>query len=502
MMNSAALTYPDWKAPGEDSATLIWPSPRQLLDDTLQNHRRLSKSLARLQNVPIGEIRKSLRASLGLIDEQPAILTGHQAELYHSGVWAKLALIDAAASQINAAGLHISVDTDAPKHLHLKWPGEHSPLAITDDPKLPTAEWTALLAGPSDAHLAHLRDALRADSKSWGFQPALKTFFDAIAKSPREALPAILANATQAVDAEIGLRHDARLLSSILASPAYLLLVHHILAHADLFAAAYNLALHEYRLKNRVRSDMRPMPNLALFEGACETPFWFDDLGVGTRDRATVDHSCTPKRFCLVVAGDGFELDPTIDGWEAADKLGAFLKRHDCRLAPRALTLTLTLRLLAADQWVHGIGGGRYDQVTDRLIEGFFHVPAPAFAVTTATLFFPTAVGRERECLPCVQQEGHRLKHGVLGDRKREFLQMIEQQPRGSGQRKQSFNAMHTERNTLLKTSPPIRQWEDRLASATLRATEEQTLFDRELFYALQPPDRLRKLIDAYRVQF
>ena len=37
-------------------------------------------------------------------------------------------------------------------------------------------------------------------------------------------------------------------------------------------------------------------------------------------------------------------------------------------LRPRALTLTLFARLCVADFFIHGIGGGKYDEVTDRII--------------------------------------------------------------------------------------------------------------------------------------
>ena len=49
-----------------------------------------------------------------------------------------------------------------------------------------------------------------------------------------------------------------------------------------------------------------------------------------------------------------------------AAQLAAWLRRHNLRLAPRALTLTMYFRVLLADQFVHGIGGGRYDHRAHR----------------------------------------------------------------------------------------------------------------------------------------
>src|SRR5205814_1365274 len=50
------------------------------------------------------------------------LATGHQIELYHPGVWAKDAFINALATKLNAVAYHFAIDTDAPKHLTLRWP--------------------------------------------------------------------------------------------------------------------------------------------------------------------------------------------------------------------------------------------------------------------------------------------------------------------------------------------------------------------------------------------
>jgi len=58
-------------------------------------------------------------------------------------------------------------------------------------------------------------------------------------------------------------------------------------------------------------------------------------------------------------------------------------------IRPRALTTTLFLRLAIADLFLHGIGGGKYDQITDMIIERWCGIEPPPFAVATATLHLP-----------------------------------------------------------------------------------------------------------------
>ena len=127
--------------------------------------------------------------------------------------------------------------------------------------------------------------------------------------------------------------------------------------------------------------------------------------------------------------GEEFDFDPNADAHDAAMRLSRWLRQNQLRLSPRALTLTLFLRLLVVDQFVHGIGGGQYDQVTDRIIADHFKLPPPKFSVATGTMYLPQAVGRSRACVTCVIQEGHRLKHSLLGERKRELVERDRRRP-------------------------------------------------------------------------
>ena len=49
--------------------------------------------------------------------------------------------------------------------------------------------------------------------------------------------------------------------------------------------------------------------------------------------------------------GDEFALDGARDGWCSAAELAQWLRRKHVRISPRALTLTMFLRLFVADHW-------------------------------------------------------------------------------------------------------------------------------------------------------
>ena len=502
MQQAPPARYADWKAPADDGGHLLWPGPGELLRDTHDNAKRLSTADAtRVQNVPLPELRLRLRTWLGHADEAgPLVATGHQTELYHPGVWVKDVLIHLAAERLGGQAYHVAVDTDEPKHLHLRWPGAGAAEPLTDDPPA-AASWSGLLDAPSPARIDALHRAVAAAAGQWHFEPLVPRFLASMRRLALEEpnLAPALTNATHELDWSLGLRHHALVFSPVCQAEPYLAFVHHVMARAGAFAADYNAALAAYRRLHRVRTPGRPMPDLNASDDHCEAPFWLDELSTGHRFRAAVVRMGDRWAMRVPSGEDVFVFDPAADGWDAAGRLLAWLRRNDLRLAPRALTLTMLLRLLVADQFVHGIGGGRYDQVTDALIARHFGLEPPRFAVTTATLQFPGAVGRSRVCMACVMQDGHRLRHNVIGAaEKRRLVEAIAAAPRRSPQRSTLFFEMHG-RLAAAARHPDILRWERDRAAAEVREQEERVVFDRELFYAIQPEDRLAGMIETYR---
>ncbi len=498
-MNETAARYAESKAPAEDGQMFLWPAAPDLLRDTLQNHQRLAQAhLARIQNLPLPEVRQRMRSWIGHPDtERPLIATGHQAELHHPGVWVKNALIDALAHKLGGEAYHLAVDTDAPKHLVLRWPGGSEPL--TDDPAVLTAEWSALVAAPTPAHLQSLAQKFDEAAKRWSFRPLVDTFLASMRRLSLESLnlPTALTNSLHELDWSLGLRHHALTISPLCGSEPYLAFVHHVMARADEFAAHYNAALQDYRIRRGIRTPGRPMPDMKCSADSCEVPFWLDSLSEGSRGRATVRR--TGSQWALRAGDDEkFVFDPAAEGWSAAAELLQWLRSRSYRLAPRALTLTMVLRLLVADQFVHGIGGAEYDQVADSLMARHFGVEAPRFSVTTATLYFPDAAGRARACVPCLAQEGHALKHSVLGPEKMKLVESIAVLPRRSPQRAALFYEMH-DKLAAASEHPRLQDWQRRLLETERIDQEERAIFDRELFYAIQPAERLTSMIERYR---
>jgi len=158
------------------------------------------------------------------------------------------------------------------------------------------------------------------------------------------------------------------------------------LANLPRFHDIYNASLAEYRQVNRVRSRSHPVPDLATDGQWLEAPFW-----IWTSD--------APHRQRLFVRSMGDELELTDrgdirirlalsadrDADRAVDQLAAHAAQG-IKIRPRALITTMYARLVLSDLFLHGIGGAKYDQLTDLIINNFFGVRPPQFITLSATV--------------------------------------------------------------------------------------------------------------------
>ncbi len=180
----------------------------------------------------------------------------------------------------------------------------------------------------------------------------------------------------------------------------------HLLARLPRFRRLYNEALRDYRRVHHLRSRSHPAPELAEEGGWQEAPFWIWTAELPRRRRL----------FARAAGGEVLLSDR--ETWETRLPLSAEghggravgrlmeLGRGGVRIRPRALATTLWARLALGDLFIHGIGGAKYDWVTDRLIERFFELRPPGFLVLSATLHLPVAhAGTTAAEVPAVEDE-------------------------------------------------------------------------------------------------
>jgi hypothetical protein len=119
----------------------------------------------------------------------------------------------------------------------------------------------------------------------------------------------------------------------------------------------------------------------------------------------------------LLLAADGHTLVELPAGAEAAV---AVIGRSGEIFAPKALANTLFARIFVCDLMIHGVGGGRYDRVTDGVCRRYYGVEPPAFVVASITMYLPLGahIVSEEE-VAAAKERFNRLEHNpdeLLGE--------------------------------------------------------------------------------------
>ena len=325
----------------------------------------------------------SRRDPAGLI-----VATGHQPELYHPGVWIKDFLLQRLADQCGAAAFDLVVDTDGFDSIALTTPcltpavGQcRQYLAVGGrdatygSAPVPSSGDIDDFCSACETNLATLR------------APAIRRHFAAFCEELRgasevaENLAELVTIARRRFEAPAGTDYLELPLTRLVRGDAFALFVADIALSASRFCDAYNSELDEFRSVNKTRSAAQPFPNLASSGERRELPLW----SISRTARSAVWVESVAEGGVRLVSAEGELLAAIGPGEDPVAALAA----SGAVFAPKALLLTLFVRLFCCDLFIHGVGGGRYDSVTDGVCRRYFGVEPPAFAVASITMYLP-----------------------------------------------------------------------------------------------------------------
>jgi hypothetical protein len=193
------------------------------------------------------------------------------------------------------------------------------------------------------------------------------------------------------IERDCGIQNSEVLFSQLAQGRGFAAFVYEILSSIKSFRAIYHRSRNDYRIYHQIKNESQPIPPLAeqSKDGVVwtEAPFWVYSTKSPTRRALWIRHANH-----RIILSDLHEWESRIDcdaDFEAITAWWQSLMRSQVAVRPRALTSTLFMRLAIGDLFVHGIGGGKYDQITDLIIKRWCGIGAPTFAVATATLFLP-----------------------------------------------------------------------------------------------------------------
>ncbi|HEY4310710.1 MAG TPA: hypothetical protein VGN12_14770 [Pirellulales bacterium] len=408
------LAYRRLRAPRGHGSVLVDPAVAQVPQLVTANvaHRKAAQydvqgrslhDLAEFGRRELVKLARSYTATYRNVGEPCAserlFLAGHQPELFHPGVWYKNFALSRLAREQQATAVNLVIDSDTIKHVSLRVPGGSLDEPFVDSIAFDsTADEIPFEEREIEDRGMFASFGTRTCKQLQGIvpEPLMRHYWPMALEraAATRNLGECLAQSRHVLEEEWGLHTLELPQSQVCALEAFHWFTAHLLANLPRLRDAYNSAVETYRRVNRVRSANHPVPNLATDGELIEAPFWLWSSSTPRRRRLFVRrHSSgmtlTDRRrveFELPLAPDG-------DATRAVDVL-ASLRERGIKLRSRALVTTLFARLVLSDLFIHGIGGAKYDQLTDELIHGFFGISPPNYLVISATFHLAAAVQR------------------------------------------------------------------------------------------------------------
>lgn len=401
-----------FRAPQHTDGLLVEPRDSSPLSLMATNRQSLQHNRALIGKEKLADLRLSCRRDVlrnaceytarlrGVRPEMPSleddlVVVGHQPGLFHPGVWLKHWTAGAIAQQADGVALNVIIDNDLCESVDVNVPvgpmDSPSTVPVSLDDDFQPRPWEDVrLKNP--ATFLSAGERLCTSMTDWGFEPIACDAWEQLDpvdenSSLVDQLSQIRHRAQQAGGLnvlEVPMRNIARL-------PSFAQFVAHVIQNIASLSSVYNEGLAVYRKLNKLRSESHPMPDLGRQGKLFETPLWvwragdvqrrplwarLDGCGVRLFDDP---ESTTP----IAVVRDG-DCD-----WDVWHRMLTDLDHQGYRVRPRALMTTLFLRVCLADLFIHGIGGAKYDEVTDWIIRQFIGLEAPQFLTVSGTARLP-----------------------------------------------------------------------------------------------------------------
>jgi hypothetical protein len=429
----------------------------------------------------LGEYGQTADREGRALEPETLLVAGHQPELFHPGVWVKNFALQGLAHRHGAAALNLVVDNDTVKTTAV-WvptpppqPGQRPQLRL-----VPFDRWT----GESPYEERTIADqelfagfAARAGEllRGWDYEPILPAFWAEVLRQARRTplLGECFAAARRTFEQSWGCYNLEVPIHVVCRTEPFAWFACHLLTELRRFHHLYNTTVHEYRQRNGIRSRNHPVPDLARDVQWLEAPFWGWRTG-STARRGRLFVRLDDNHLDLRVDAEAWPSLPISDNGEDTVQAWQQLGTQGFKVRSRALTTTLYARLFLADLFLHGIGGGKYDELTDELIRGFYQVEPPAYLVLSATRWLPlprAAVDPQdrRRLLRAVRDvhfnpQRHLGEADPLGEDVAKWTAekeaWIASQPQTARQRRERFRRL---RSLTEQLRQPLRQREEQL---------------------------------------
>ncbi|HWL93915.1 MAG TPA: hypothetical protein VNT79_10305 [Phycisphaerae bacterium] len=515
-------------APPEDGGVLVWPRGVDLVELARRNRASGLLDRVRLCGQPARTWLPRSDVDSPRSVTPLTFMTGHQPAFFHAGVWIKNVAVAGLASSAGGRGFFLLVDSDVPGRLAIQWPDDSGSYCRIGSARVKShQDWQSYEhIGPTAADelalaLQAVPERIHPEKESM-----LGTFREAFTRPPtngRSDYPTRWIAAMQQTEKSLECRSPEYVRVSswfdwsdggtqIELCGASAAFVAHLLLNADQFARLYNAALARYRTRRGIKGAQHPIPDLQIEAQRIELPFW--QLAPDRpRRRLWVSRSGSDR--LKLMAEDAALGEVELPALLANPLQTVARIVPSLAIRPRALAQTLFARLFATDLFIHGIGGAKYDTITDDIIHAFFKIEPPAYACISATCLLPTRkfgvkatdVARQRRAARDARYNIERYLldsertpaiHDLVNNRRSAVSQsdrLHEARSKNREVRRRAYLDIQRLNEALFTLAPGVLERQaEAFAEIERRFNSDQVAGSREWFFALHEPERLRRL--------
>ena len=211
--------------------------------------------------------------------ETPLVVTGHQPELFHPGVWVKNFAAAAVARSCRGLALNLIVDNDIPKSASIRVPrfvgGRLGTVDVEFDEwrgEIPYEDWKVR----DESMFATFAQRARAVLAGAVADPLLDDYWPRAVGRRDEAdtLGLRFSLARREVEQSWGVSNLELPLGTVCQTEGFLWFASHLIAQLPRYQEVHNTCLTEYRAVHRIRSRNHPVAALMRQDDWLEAPFW------------------------------------------------------------------------------------------------------------------------------------------------------------------------------------------------------------------------------------
>lgn len=520
--------------PRDDNTSLVSPqanSWRDLLQLNIEAARGYPLWILEIKAKARSEVLEILGSNQL---DAPIVLGGHQPEFFHAGVWFKNFFLNRLANSLQGTPVHVQIDHDVVRDIELAVPTIRSERLTLSTRRLPTSREGRFLPWENTRCSDLLKkewiqciDQIQNDLRPLGICSLIETRRGELERLLQEckSLAHVTSRFRQIIEEDAGLKNYEIPMSRLASGAAFAEFVFRCVNDGERLLEVYNLSRDHFRDERGISNPGQPVPALRRVGEWIETPFWIYHTTESAQSLGTNSHCRQAAwiriRTNLVELTNSPSDSPTIRvvfnrtlaHWEQQIR---FSVDQGICIRPRALMTTLFLRLMVGDLFVHGIGGGIYDELTDLIARRLWGVEMPSFIVASASLHLPYVEEVVRRIRPIegqsqaeLEQRAHRLRSAPesfldLADpeqraQKEAFVELLGRMP-PNGQRKAWHWEMKGLRSSIRESISNItNQLERQSLELIERARMSKIVRSREFSFVLFPEisavERLRTLV-------